>query len=110
MQSDDLFFIKVNTFLVILVLFSVRRKKHLEDKNTHDGNKSTTKTSESYSDIDNNVNKNYFVLHKLADNSKKDSTVENVYNDAEDVTTIILETTPLENRPLLTIRIITRPR
>lgn len=86
MQSDDLFFIKVNTFLVILVLFSVRRKKHLEDKNTHDGNKSTTKTSESYSNIDNNVNKNYFVLHKLADNSKKDSTVENVYNDSEDGT------------------------
>ena len=73
-------------------MFSFRRKKNLEDNNTYGGNKSKTKTSESYSDIDNNVNKNYFVLHKinpshkLADNSKKDSTVENVYNDAEDGT------------------------
>lgn len=73
-------------------MFSFRRKKHLEDNNTYDCIKSTTKTSESYSDIDNNINENYFVLHqsnpsyKLADNSKKDSTVENVYNDSEDGT------------------------
>lgn len=72
-------------------MFFFRRKKHLEGNDTYDGFKSTTKTSESYS-IDINVNENYFVLHqinpshKLANNSKKDLTVETVYNDAEDGT------------------------
>lgn len=73
-------------------MFSFRRKKDLKNNGTYGGNKSTTTTSESYSDIDNNVNKNYFVLHQsnpsrlLADNSKKVSTVEHVYNDTEDGT------------------------
>ena len=79
-------------YWLFLIYGSFRRKKQSKDEEPNGANKSTPLTTECYSDIDNNINKNYFVLqqnnpsYEFADDIQIHTKAESPYNEAEDGT------------------------